>query len=405
MSAVKTIDTYCPECDREVDARLEQRVEALPVKGELTSYDAEVAICPCCGEAIGDSRIEEGNLRRAYSAYCAAHGLMAPDGVRELRNSYGLSLREFSKFLGFGEQTIARYEAGAIPDDSHNTTLMLASTASGAAALLSVREGQLSERTAAAVRRFIEGGAPFSGAAGAFISRQWPTPEMLKPSSLNGFRPFSLNRVSAVVCELASRCKDLYKTKLQKAMFFADFLCYARTARSMTGLAYAHADYGPVMDGWDGIVAALRDAGTIELSEKGWGEVVLPGHCPEGVLSDDELRLVDEVAGLVDTFRTSSEISSFSHELDAWKNTESGCFIEYDSNAQQVEMAIERRMREMDARCNVTREGNDAACDPVDAGRDAAVKGCTDESALGADSSYWDDLREEWYEERLERGV
>ena len=405
MNAEKTIKTFCPECDCEVVAQLELRVETLPVKGEQTSYDAEIAICPYCGEVIGDSRIEEGNLRRAYSAYCVAHGLMAPDEVKELRNSYGLSLREFSKFLGFGEQTIARYEAGAIPDDSHNTTLKLASTAEGAASLLSVRGSQLSERTVSAVRRFIGGGAPLSGPAATFAEHQWPTPEMMTPSGRNGFRSFSMERVAAVVCELASRCRDLYKTKLQKAMFFADFLCFARTSRSMTGLAYAHADYGPVMDGRDRIVAELQDAGFVELTEKGWGEVVVPTRCPEGVLSDEEVFLVDEVADFVNTFETSSEISSFSHELDAWKNTESGCSIEYDSNAQQVETAIERRMRGMGARCCAKREGNDAAYDPVDAGRDAAVEGCTDESALGADPSYWDDLREEWYDELLERGV
>lgn len=344
MNAEKTLNTYCPECDCEVDARLERRTETLPVKGEPTSYDAEVAVCPCCGEAIGDSRVEEGNLRRAYSAYCAAHGLMAPDEVKELRNSYGLSLREFSKFLGFGEQTIARYESGAIPDDSHNTMLRLASTAEGAASLLSVRESQLSGRTASAVRRFIESGAPLSGLAAAFAAYQWPTQEMATPSGRNGFRSFSMERVAAVVCELAARCKDLYKTKLQKAMFFTDFLCYARTSRSMTGLAYAHADYGPVMDGRDRIVAELQDAGFVELAEKGWGEVVVPTRCPEGVLSEDEIQLVAEVADFVNTFGTSSEISSFSHELDAWSNTDSGQFIEYDSNAEQVEAAIARRM-------------------------------------------------------------
>ena len=91
---MKMLSTFCPECDREVDARLERRTETLPVKGEPTSYDAEAAVCPCCGEAIGDSRVEEGNLRRAYSAYRVAHGLMAPDEVKGLRNSYGLSLRE-----------------------------------------------------------------------------------------------------------------------------------------------------------------------------------------------------------------------------------------------------------------------------------------------------------------------
>lgn len=344
MNADKTLNTYCPECDCEIEARLERRAETLPVKGEPTSYDAEVAVCPRCGEVIGDSLIEEGNLRRAYSAYCAVHGLMAPDEVKELRKSYGLSLREFSKFLGFGEQTIARYEAGAIPDDSHNTTLMLASTAAGAASLLSVRESQLSERTASAVRRFIESKAPLSGLAGAFAAYQWPTREMMTPSRRNGFRSFNMERVASVVCELAARCKDLYKTKLQKAMFFTDFLCYARTSRSMTGLAYAHANYGPVMDDRDRIVAALEDAGFIELAEKGWGEVVVPARCPEGVLSEDEVRLVDEVADFVNTFETPKEISSFSHELDAWSDSDSGQFIEYDSNAEQVEAAIARRM-------------------------------------------------------------
>ena len=344
MNAEKMLNTYCPECDREVDARLEHRIETLPVKGEPTSYDAEVAVCPCCGEAIGDSRVEEGNLRCAYSAYCAAHGLMAPDEVKELRNSYGLSLREFSKFLGFGEQTIARYEAGAIPDDSHNTMLKLASTAEGAASLLSVRESQLSERTASAVHQFIEDRARLSGLAAAFAAYQWPTQEMVAPSGRNGFPSFSMERVAAVVCELAAHCKDLYKTKLQKAMFFTDFLCYARTSRSMTGLAYAHANYGPVMDDGDRIVAGLQDAGFVELTEKGWGEVVVPTRCPEDVLSEDEIRLVDEVADFVNSFQTSKEISSFSHELDAWSGTDSGQFIEYDSNAEQVEAAIKRRM-------------------------------------------------------------
>ena len=344
MNAEKMLSTYCPECDREVDARLEYRTETLPVKGEPTSYYAEMAVCPCCGEAIGDSRVEEGNLRRAYSAYCAVHSLMAPDEVKELRNSYGLSLREFSKFLGFGEQTIARYEAGAIPDDSHNTMLKLASTASGAASLLSVREGQLSERTVSVVHRFIENRASLSGLSAAFAAYQWPTQEMLTPSGRNGFRSFSIERVASVVCELAARCKDLYKTKLQKAMFFTDFLCFARTSRSMTGLAYAHANYGPVMDGRDRIVTELQDAGFVELTEKGWGEVVVPTRCPEGVLSEGEVRLVNEVADFVNTFETSTEISSFSHELDAWSDTDNGQLIEYDSNAEQVEIAIERRM-------------------------------------------------------------
>lgn len=344
MSFEKTIATYCPECDREVKAPIERRTETLPVKGESTSYEAEVAVCPFCGEIIGDSRVEGKNLRRAYSAYCSAHGLMTPDEVRGLRNGYGLSLREFSKFLGFGEQTVARYEAGAIPDDSHNTMLMLAATASGAASLLSVREGQLSEKVVVAVRRFIVRESSRVGDTSDLAARQWPFEKMFEPTDLNGNRALDMDRVTAVVCELASRCVDLYKTKLQKAMFFTDFLCYSRTAQSMTGLAYAHADYGPVMDGRDRIISILQDGGAIELVPKGWGEVVVPKCGPTGVLSADEIQLINEVAEFVNTFENAADISSFSHGLDAWRNTASGQPIGYAANAVQVADAIERRM-------------------------------------------------------------
>lgn len=344
MSAVKTLDTYCPECDREVTAPIQHRIESLPVKGEAISYNAEIAVCPYCGEVIGDSRIEDANLRRAYSSYCAAHGLMSPDEIRELRKSYGLSLREFSKFLGFGEQTIARYEAGGIPDDSHNAMLKLVSTAEGAASLLLIREGQISERAADAVRRFIESRAPLSGVAAAFAAYQWPSSKMMVPNGFNGFRPFDMERVAAVVCELASRCKDLYKTKLQKAIFFTDFLCYARHARSMTGLSYAHANYGPVTDGKDRVIAALQESEAIELVEKDWGEVVVSRCRFENVLNEEEMHLIDEVAEFVNTFESSKDISSFSHGLNAWKNTENGQLIEYPSYAAQVDEAITHKM-------------------------------------------------------------
>lgn len=347
MSELGTVTTYCPECDREVDANVIHRREELPVKGEPTAFEADVAVCPACGCEIGDSRIEDGNLRRAYSAYCSAHGLMSPDEIHDLRNRYGLSLRDFSKFLGFGEQTIARYEGGAIPDESHNTTLMLASTAHGAASLLSVRKDRLSERSIRAVQCFVEKEASLTGSDGIGSGHcQWPTRRMMEPSSINGFRPLSMRRVAAVVCELASRCTDLYYTKLQKAMFFTDFHCYAKTVRSMTGLIYAHATHGPVMDGKDRIRAELQDCGIIKMSQKGWGEIVLPGNAPQNVLSSDELQIIATVARFVNTFSSATDISSFSHGLSAWTDTSDGEPIDYASNAEQVEGVIERRLAE-----------------------------------------------------------
>ena len=154
----------------------------------------------------------------------------------------------------------------------------------------------------------------------------------------------TMERLAPLVGGLAPRCIELYKTKLQKAMFFVDFLCYARNARSLTGLSYAHASYGPVMDGKDIVIAALQDCGAIELAEKDGGEIVIPKCNFKGILDENEVRLVDEVASFVKTFESSKDISSFSHKLSAWKDAENGQLIDYPTYAVQVEEAIERKI-------------------------------------------------------------
>lgn len=95
-------------------------------------------------------------------------------------------------------------------------------------------------------------------------------------------------------------------------------------------------------------------------------------------------------------------------------------FVRYDASAYEF-------AREMVARYRAMREGGEVAHDLVGVGceaaaeetpcpegissmrdllaewRDAIIKDYIDESALGADLPSWDDLREEWYDERLER--
>lgn len=153
----KVVSTYCPNCDRGVVAPLVRSTRTLPVKGRPTEFESVDAICPECGEAIGDSRVEDGNLKRAYAAYRRDNGLLSVEEIKALRERYGLSLREFARFLGFGEQTVARYEAGAVQDQAHDVVMRLASTPEGAAGLLEINGEKVSEASRLAVRRFIDG--------------------------------------------------------------------------------------------------------------------------------------------------------------------------------------------------------------------------------------------------------
>ena len=148
---MKTLSTYCVECDREVDARIEHRDETMRIRGQETPYGGEVAVCPVCGSVVADSRVETRNLDAAYSAYRSANDLLSPEEIREIRQRYSLSLRDFSRFLGFGEQTVARYESGALQDETHDGMMRLAASPEGASLLLEIRRAQLPERIVDAV--------------------------------------------------------------------------------------------------------------------------------------------------------------------------------------------------------------------------------------------------------------
>lgn len=68
----------------------------------------------------------------------------------------GLSLREFSKFLGFGEQTTAKYEKGSIPDLLHSNTIRMASNVNGAKLLFQMNGQSLNQSSQQRIRSYIQ---------------------------------------------------------------------------------------------------------------------------------------------------------------------------------------------------------------------------------------------------------
>ncbi len=342
----RLFDTYCIECDDEVAAVLEDRDERLAIRGESVPYSATVAVCPRCGCIIADSRIESANLDRAYSAYRMAHGLVSPEEISRIRNEIGLSLREYARFLGFGEQTVAKYENGSIPDELHSNLIRFSADANGAAALFRMNGASISEASSRKVKAYIAGKSqqpgedPLWSCAGQFIDAA-----VMEPCAANGYRTLDFGRLAAVAAYFAERCCDLFKTKFQKAMFFSDSLIFERTGRSATGICYAHADFGPVMNDYDEILCRLELEGYVKRCSKDWGTIVAPGlRHPEPILSEDEMEILEEVALFVDSFRSAKEISEYSHTLRAWSDTKSGAIIEYGASFGEVSEAVAKRI-------------------------------------------------------------
>ncbi|MDN0069531.1 type II TA system antitoxin MqsA family protein [Collinsella ihumii] len=151
----KTYNTFCPYCDVEVEAILDIRTERHCVRGEKIILDnVPVAVCPLCGQDIGDSRVDGPTIDRAYNVYRTRHNMLFTEDIKAIRARYGMSLREFSRYLGFGEQTYASYENGSLPDELHDRMIRIASTLEGARLIIPLAEGAISEKSLRLARAF-----------------------------------------------------------------------------------------------------------------------------------------------------------------------------------------------------------------------------------------------------------
>lgn len=117
---------YCPVCNREQDILLIQKEETYPVKGEPTTINAIVCTCAHCGEEIMTEEYDDDNLRKAYAKYRTRHGLLQPEEIKAIRESYGVSQVAFARMVGENDNAIARYENGSLQTKAANDRIMLA---------------------------------------------------------------------------------------------------------------------------------------------------------------------------------------------------------------------------------------------------------------------------------------
>lgn len=127
----------------------------------------------------------------------------------------------------------------------------------------------------------------------------------------------------------------LGKTKLNKLLYYFDFLTYKQSNSSATGDSYVHLDYGPVPENIDEILVEMKSKGLIDvetviLSNNGEKQKFTPNREPDkSVFSKDELELLDK---LVDKFEMwpTDKIVDQTHLEAPWFYSEPYERVSYD---------------------------------------------------------------------------
>lgn len=160
-----------------------------------------------------------------------------------------------------------------------------------------------------------------------FIEMQYI--DIIGNEQLTGGTTLNLDKVVEVVNVFSLQVQNLYKVKLMKYLWYADFLSYKRAGKSITGLAYKALPMGAVPEAHETIIS---------LDNIYFEEILINGNTAykfeyvPGVdtknLGTDELDVIDEVIKKFGGMNTEDIIDTMHQEV-AYKETAANDYILY----------------------------------------------------------------------------
>lgn len=266
------------------------------------------------GETWTTTELDEANLFQVYNQYRVRHGIPFPDEIAGLRKHYGISAAKMAQILGFGINQYRMYEDGEVPCISNARTIIAAKEKSVFLSFIEAARADMAESEYNRIRSKAE------CADGDFVMAD-------RPSVYSGYRARSSEKITAVGQLLISRIGPVFVTKMNKLMFYADFIHYKRHGYGITGLSYRAMQYGPVPESWGMVYETMLGISMEEFVYPG-GQSGVQLHIHSDVdysaLTEAEISTIDTVCKLFADMNA-GEISEASHKEKAWIANRQAC--------------------------------------------------------------------------------
>lgn len=299
--------------------------------------------CNDTAEEFTTDELDQLNVNQLYNQYREKYGVPFPDEIQQTREQYELSATKMSEILGFGVNSYRQYEAGDIPTVANGRLIQAAKDPTefkkflqASKAVLTTREYQkISQR----VENLIE----------KIRTHEWETlfTEQIfmhsVPTEFTGYKKPSLERIAQLIAYFTEQVPELWKTKLNKLLFYSDFLNYSRIGYSISGIAYRAIPFGPVPAEYDKLYVKLKDddlttIGLIELSDGNYGETIMARQKFEATaFSPQELNTLEMVVKNFGSC-TTKQLVQLSHQEKAWQeNVATHELISYQKYAFELQ--------------------------------------------------------------------
>ena len=252
--------------------------------------------------------------------YREKHGIPYTDEIVALRKRYGVSATKMAQILGFGTNQYRLYEMGEVPSESNGKMIRSAMNPKVFLDLVQSSRNLLTEKDLAKITARVE---EVIASSVGWPNEQWEAARLFRTGRglANGFAPQSLERLKNLLLYVLERMGETFQTKMNKVLFYIDYLSYRERGMAISGLVYRAMEFGPVPQRWDRLYSAFDEVEQqIRLVQGQECLSLLPGGVADmSCFSAAEKAIIDQVCAKMKDM-SSRAASKMSHEETLWKD-------------------------------------------------------------------------------------
>ena len=288
-------------------------------RGEEYEYIHTAYKCEDTGELFTTCESDDAGFMQVANQYRVKFGIPFTDEIVAVRSRYGVSAAKMSAILGIGTNQWRLYESGEVPSVSNGRMIRSIMNPKVFLDLVESIRQQLTDKEYANIKEKVHNVIAQSKDyhLNAYECRRVFSSTR---GADNGYSATSLTKLKAIMLMILHECGEVFCTKMNKLLFYIDFLSYRQRGYSMSGLCYRAIDFGPVPDRWDRVYSEFDE---IHQEPRPIGEyegnvLVANTDIDDSVLSSEDKSIIHNVC---ERFKncSSREISAISHEEPSWR--------------------------------------------------------------------------------------
>ena len=283
--------------------------------------------CEDSREQFTSAALDELNMNQVYNQYRDKFNIPFPDEINNIRSKYGLSASKMSEILGFGVNSYRQYEAGEIPSVANAKLIQMVDDPQNFMEMTALC-GTLDEKARV---KYIQ--------KAIFLAEEKKRnifninfKEYLLGNHLadkySGYRNPNFEKITEMVVYFSDKLSP-FKTKMNKLLFYADFLMFKQSCFSISGMRYKAIEMGPVPINFQSIFEYLANKDEIDIFTTEFPQGYIGEQFKSKndrpfraeLFSENELNVLEKVATVFKPTST-NEMIELSHLEEAWKKNE-----------------------------------------------------------------------------------